>query len=307
MLQDKPYFTLNVDMADCVYELIFNGVYIYSELNSLPLRTEFPVNHWITRGANTVVLNIYQDKEEPLADDARCDVTFCVRHSGAAVTARQVISRLRFTQQQEQAGIGCAGSTEAGRYQSSRELRPDAQGDVQVAQVQRQPLPYEAMRGIGLLQEVSFVSALPQWKYLQAQTLPALAALSPGELEYWHQDLYSQYAVVQSALLKKDIDRLMRMCAHRNAEMDAAYYLPPGTRAAQLRAALTDAAYSNEQELVSLMPDFVGIETMPNRKLVRMTRASGAPAIAFNYRREDISRAFEFIFGKQNDQWIVCR
>ncbi len=307
MLLDKPYFTLNVNMADCVYELIFNGVYVHTELDCIPLISEFPVNHWMAPQHNVITLNLYFDHDNKLPAGARCDVTLCVRAVGAPMASRLVLSRVHYSHAREQGGIGTVGSTEAGAYDSAHLCRPDPAGDIKVAAVVQAPLPEGQMPGITLTQEIAFASALPAWGFLDGDELPELAALMPREQEQWHRELFAQYSVMQAALSHGQVDMLVTMCAQRNRELDAAFFLEPGTRAAALRAALLDATTAGDQELLALAPDYVGMETMPNGKLTRMVRASGGPAIVFNYKHDDISRSFDFIFGRQDGRWVVYR
>lgn len=306
MLTEKPYFTLQVNTADCVYELLVNGAYVHIDPEGSPLLTEFAVNPWISAGRNIITLNVYYGAADRPADGARAEIALCVRRAGSPWQTRACISRLHYSAARARAGLACAGSTLAGRYHSQHGFLPHAEGDVLIADVTQGGLQYADIHGISLSQELQFDCPLPPWQFLQGDDLPALESAAPAEVQRWHDELYRQYQQLHSDLDAGRLDRVLTRCELRCREMDAAFFLPPGSKRGELRAALAVGGGA-DQDALALSPEELGMEIMPNRKLVRMIRANGEPAIVFNHKTLDLSRAFDFIFMRRGAQWVIAR
>jgi hypothetical protein len=93
----QPYYTLQVDVAGCAYDIRMNDAPVYENRRGFPMAAEFPVNRWLRNGENRMSVRVYPVPGRPGLDkEAKCTLTVYRREREAARESRVEEARLEY-------------------------------------------------------------------------------------------------------------------------------------------------------------------------------------------------------------------
>ncbi|MFH1347445.1 MAG: hypothetical protein ABIH22_02015 [Candidatus Margulisiibacteriota bacterium] len=97
---NKPYYTVQLDISNCVYDVRINDALLFEENEGFPVRVELPINHWLKDGSNIIsaYLKPYPG-EKTLRKDCDFLATVYVRESGSKRDARIEVVKLEYSSQ----------------------------------------------------------------------------------------------------------------------------------------------------------------------------------------------------------------
>ena len=311
MLTEKPYFTLYIDAHLCVGYCLLNGQFMHAaEMD--PVRLDLPVNHWIKKGGNELMVMLMPMDEEgnmgEFAQGARCEITLSVRQSGSSAEDNIAISSLKLDAS-DPAHIG--GNTPAERLDSNNGFAPDKKGDVKIGKVKK-----ESFHDVGVIIDRSITLpkiGLPAWKFYGSDDITGLSGVDiEGQLdeetyERLKAELLPIYRKIWDALESGDIDEILPLYEERSSEMDAAFFNEPGDIAKRLAERLKESASSSEQELWPITDDNVMFKVSDNNKLAWLVQNDQNPLLSFNEPALEIAHHYEAIFRKSGSEWILTR
>jgi hypothetical protein len=307
MLQNKPVFTLRLNMQDCRYSVELNGVQINRNDSGDSLTVNIPVNHWMRTGANEITLSLLTFKGKyPISADARCEVSLQVRPDDGTNAQTVTISHLVFSGKLASVGSkGTEGSTAAGQYDSKRQFYPVRKGDVTISETTIGPDP-TAKESKQARQTITLTTPFPEWAFFKSDNLPDVFTMADAEYDRYLDSVLVHYKRISDAIKNKNVDSILPMFEERNREIDQAFYSPPGTTAEKIATALKDAANDPDLEPLEVKADHLMTRTHDNNKLLELVREGGGNAIVFNIRGGG-SESYPIIFRKQGDKWIITR
>jgi len=305
VLNQRPLFNLNIEASKSRYFIYINGVLVHKEfVSDGDMNATFPVNHWMHPSDNVMAIEVLPEHDGTVRNGAKLKVELQV-HSDAVAGPRHTIATIDFQQKYADEGSPTKHSSSQGRYDSENDFAPSDEGDVWVSEVSAYPVAdYKGY--VMYKRELKIPSALPLWKFFDSDDLPDYDAMSDDNYYAARDDLYKEYKNIESAMEDGDIESILPLFAERSSEIDAAFYLEPGTTQKSLHASIERVARSDEHVLVALKPDRVGITREENGKLVSLTRKNMRGAITYNLDGGGAER-FHLIFRKQDGEWILTR
>ena len=309
VLNDKPYFTLALDMKASSFFIYVNGVEVLSNFSGSAFATELPLNHWMRPGENTLTLTVTPPKEGlPLNPKAAYTLALKVRSHGHASELAQTVATLSYSGKRAAIGDPTGESSPAGLFNSAQHFYADKKGDVRVSEIEAKPNPNPNIQNaLTFTRKLDIPSSLPKWAFFDSDDIPDIDPMSEAESDTFLRRLLEEYIKVSRALQTQRVDEVLPLFDERNRELDAAFYYKAGTMRQKIRDALIDASSDKTAELAVLSEDYVKFEYAENNKLVRLIRESNKPAIVQNLKNSIGSQSFDLVFRYKNGKWILTR
>ena len=93
----EPYYTVQLNMAGCVYDVRVNDAPLYENVRGYPVVVELPANRWIRNGGNELGLHLRpQAGKTALDEGAKASAVVYVREKEADRETRQQVARLEY-------------------------------------------------------------------------------------------------------------------------------------------------------------------------------------------------------------------
>lgn len=307
ILDRQPIFELRLQSFGTSFFLEMNGISMLKEYDDFAqIETTVPVNQWVRSGRNILGLYVL-----PKEEGARINPS---SHVNAELWVREVsgsknefkLASISMKGEMVTEGRSAETGTPSGSFDSHRGFMAAEEGDLIVEDTTvRDVLDYRG--GLILERAITVSCPLPEWAFFNSDELPDYDSAPDDQYYLARDELFVEYMKIQDALAKGNIDFIVSTIAERNREADTAFYLEPGTTEKKIRFSLTDAIKDNNLELAELLPDYVGIRVEDNRKLVRLVRSGDTAAIGFDFKSFPGSQSYDFIFRRENGNWIVTR
>lgn len=307
VLNNKPYFTLALDMKASSFFIYVNGVNVFSSFSGGAISTELPLNQWMRSGENTLTLVVTPPQMGAALSGATAyTLALKVRSNGQPGELAQTVATLVYSGKGALIGKPTGDSSPAGVFNSAQQFRTDEKGDVRVSEIEAKA-DQDIQNALRFTRALDIPSSLPKWAFFDSEDIPDIDAMSDSTLDKFKQPLFEEYLKVYRALQTQRIDEVLPLFDERNRELDAAFYNAPGTMRKKLRDALIDAATDKNAELVNLGNDSVGFEIEENKKLARLNRNDFKPAIVQNFKNSIGSQSFDLVFRYKGGKWILTR
>ncbi len=307
ILKNKPVYQLSIKAFGAKYFIEVNGKTVFQELFSDgKIITTVPINHWMRSGANTIGIYVFPENPEgKIRPNASAAITLIVSDKDKP-DIEQSVTNIVFSGKLLSDNKAVSNSSPSGKLDSNRDFSASASGDVEVFDLDQESVPnYEG--AFHFSRTINIPSSLPLWAFFESDDVLDYDAMSDEDY-YKHLDvLLAEYMKVQRALESGDINAVIPMFAERNKELDAAFYLEPGTMEKKIGVSLLEATDKNEYELVTLRKKSVNITTEDNRKLASLTREGDNSAIVLNFKKGQGSQSYPLIFRLKDGKWILTR
>jgi len=312
LLQEKPVFEIKISAFGVKYFVEVNGISVLSELDpDGQVSLTLPINHWMRSGENTIGISAFPNKEKmPFNSRGYVKIDLTVRElskKGKTYT----VATLHFSGKKDENQSHTGMSSPSGIYASTMEFQLLESGDINVVDpVDKPMIGYEG--AILFERKINIPSSLPLWKFFISEKIPDYTTIeNENEYDRAMAPLFKEYEKLQNALSNRKVEPILSMFEERNQEIDMAFYLEPGTTAADLRESLLSAAGNKDLELLGLSIDNVNWHLEDNGKLVSLRRYGLDHAIILNYVNEKKaavgSRAYPMYFRLQDGKWILTR
>jgi hypothetical protein len=277
-----------------------------------PVRYDQPVNHWIKKGENELMLMLMPIDEEggmgTFPNDARCELTLSVKQSGVSSDGHIVISSLRFGATES----GYIGSnTPAGKLDSNNGFVPDKKGDVKIGETQK-----ETFHDVGQIISRSITLpriGLPAWKFYGSDDITDCSGvdidgqMDPEAREALKAELLPIYRKIWSALNSGDVDEIIPMYKERSSETDAAFFKSPGDTDSRLIEVLKENVADPEKKLWPITDENTMVKVSDNNKLVALVQNNTKSLLCFDESGAEVAYYYDTIFRKKGKKWIIAR
>ena len=307
ILKSKPVYQLSVKAFGTKYFVQLNGVIIHQELFSGgQLSTALPVNHWMRSGMNTIGIYVFPENPgDEININASVTITLMVSDKDNP-NIQYSVANISFSGKHLSGNKAVVASSPSGRFDSERDFSASTSGDVEIHDITKKNIStYEGE--LLFSRKIDIPSSLPVWAFFKSNDVPDYKPMSDADY-YKHMDvLLVEYMKVQKALESGNVEAVMPLFAERNKELDAAFYLEPGTMEKKISAALLGATDKNEYELVILTREYVDFTVEDNQKLASLTRVGDKPAITLNFKKGSGAERYSLIFRLKDGKWILTR
>jgi hypothetical protein len=306
MLQNRPYLTVELEISGCLFDARVNGNRILWDFSGNQIKVELPVNQWMISGENNLSVNLYYLEDDPHGELAEMKATLKVRSSGTQ-SPKYDITSMAFDSKSKTAQSSIAGS-----FNSNMGFEASAAGDVSVGKITTSP-PIEDVPGIVLSRTVSLPLNLPLWGFVHSEVISDRMPeeMNQKEIDAFYSEikdeLYPIYNQIQLALGAGNIEKILPMFEERNREIEQAFYYPKGKMAKDLASSLKESATDSKWTLLEMTPEVVTVDLSPNRRLIRLMNTDGSPAIIFNRTDGSMHEAYDIVFRRSGNNWIITR
>lgn len=311
MLTEKPYFTVSLETNLCVGYLLLNGQLLHAA-EMMPLKFDVPVNHWIRKGENELMMMLLPIDEQgnlsKFPRNTKCTMTLRVRQSGSSLEENRAITALTFMAKDP---TGIEGNTPEGRLDSKNGFAPADKGDVLIGKAKKKPFQEGAVivsRTI-TLPEIG----LPEWRFFTSDNITNLSGADIGgrldeeTSDKLKKELLPVYRKIWNALKARKVDDVLPLFEERNQEIDAAFFKKPGDTGAKLAKELKDSASDPKWKLWPITDNNVIIQLYDNNKLARLSQNNGKPLISFDHTTDKMTYDYDILFRKSGNKWIITR
>ena len=311
MLTEKPYFSISLESDLCMGYFLLNGQLLYAA-EMAPVKFDLPVNHWIKKGDNELVMMLAPVDEEgnfgKFPRNMKCAMTLRVKQSGSNSGEILTIAALKFAAIDP---TGIEGNTPAGRLDSKNGFAPANNGDVLIGKAKKEP--FQEVGAIVTRSITLPAIGLPEWKFFKSDNITDLSGVDiAGRLDEETSDrlkkeLLPIYRKIWSALKARKVEEVLPLFEERNKETDAAFFKKPGDTGKMLAKELKDSASDPKKKLWPITDDNVIIQIYDNNKLVRLSQNNQKPLLSFDHVTDKISFSYDVIFRKSGNKWIITR
>jgi hypothetical protein len=307
----KPLFNLKFDLEECAYDVYVNGGLLARDAEAAPAHDALPINHFVRHGDNELELFVYRSPE---ASENQCTarLTLQIGDDDKPDAPDKPVFTMAYSDKTA-ATAPTAGSSPAGRFDSTRDFAASASGDTWVG-------PMEFRKGLGRVEHVysvkrsfKIVTPFPTWRFFHGDKLPPSWSIPRDEVLKHYAEVLAAYRPLWQLLSKKDVNGFLDACEERSQEMDIAYYKTPGETRARLRELVEAAMKDDTVALTSIEDDEPGkywrYDVGPNGLLIGLSSGTTASPI-LRYEMKDgtpFSLIFPAVFRKKNGKYFVAR
>jgi hypothetical protein len=310
MFAGKPYVTLRIQAESMPFQVHVNDAPVSYSQTGGPADETYPINQFLNAWGDNVfsILAIpwtQADDTHRFDEPAFIKVTVLVQEAGALDKPGVAIGTLAFRGKHGNTPQALEESSSAGTFDSAKQLAESSRGDVVVGQphIRR----FTSAETLIASRTIAMPMPLPQWEFLRSDKIVFdLDIDRPSDVELYEQVL-AAYEVVWKGLKAGQVDAILSLFEERSRNNDAAFYLPPGTSQAKLKALLEEACHDPGLQLRALHREEPWtLDVGPGQRTVRfMTGPQGSAALRFT---DDVglSTALPITFRKQGERFIIA-
>jgi len=307
----KPYYSISLESNLCMGYFLLNGQLLHTA-EMTPVRFDVPVNHWMRKGENQLVMMLAPVDEQgnlgKFSRNMKCTMTLRVRESGSNSGENVTIAALTFVAKDP---TGIKSNTPEQRLDSKNGYTPAKNGDVLVGKAKKEPF-----QDVGAIVTRSITLpeiGLPEWKFFTSDNITNLSSvdiesrLDEETSNKLKKELLPIYRKIWSALETRKVEDVLPLFEERNSETDAAFFKKPGETGNMLAKELRDGASDPKKKLWPITDDNVVIQLYDNNKLVRLSQNNGKPLLSFDDVANHLAYHYDVIFRKSGNEWIITR
>jgi hypothetical protein len=307
----KPEYFIKLDMYACPRFIDINGIVLEKDLKGLASTAEYPINHFIRKGENTISIHYAPDEymKTTTNADSRCNISVWVR---GTVSSKKVDFKVTDLDYVPDYNIPLneryKNSMNDGNYKYANEnpIKVTDTGDFTNSKVM-QGETGEFANGVSRIYR-SFEADVPfpEWSFFSAEKIfdhpltsdkykAMKSIIWPMVLELW--DLFED----------KKIDQILPLFEHRSHELDLAFYREPGYSIRSLEHSLK-MVYKENYPLDRIDSGNMQLVVSYNEKLVTIINAADSSGTVLFYDKElDTNTFYDVVWMKKDGKWIISR
>jgi hypothetical protein len=321
----QPFYTVKLNTRHCGYRIAVNGCVIDEDRIGELSNTEYPINHYLKNGANSIDiyhLNIVRKngKKKGLHEEGFLTLSLCVRENDSAES--MVLSKTVYDSAKVRRDEGKVIYTDIeGLLETIEKSTPHSQFDV----VSNKILPnengvftvgqYQVKKGqtkaLQITQTVTLPAPFPLWRFFQADDLPPHNDLSDDEWIATRKMMIEQvYQPVYQALLDDDTEALTALFAGRGKELDQAFYKKDGQDVYEMVKHLKGIINNPDfQPIRALKFDYCDVAVAFNQKMTWLHNwdLTMSGKLEFKHKEAEIVTRIPVQFARFDGNWEIVR
>lgn len=313
MLRGQPYLTARIEAEHVLFEVHVNGGFVSTDITGSPASETVPINQFLRSGVNQMSVLVYPFEQDDgsfkFDAGARLTLTIIAREAGdRADAASFALCSIAFNGADAGTPAAIKASSAAGFLDSSRDFAVVSTGDVRLGPVQIEQARTDGI--VVLSRELDLRLPFPEWRFLSSDAEEPTYSLEEAELTSRYNALFAAYEEIWRAMNARDLGKLLPMFEERSQEIDAAFYLPPGSTQARLKEGFESAFKDRGAKLAPIRTGdgFWHYDVGPGGRLMRLSRGDqGSAILRFTLQSDDYSRVFPVSFRRKNGRYIVAR
>jgi len=320
----QPFYTIRFKSQHCGYRLAVNGCVIEDDRIGEQSAMEYPINHWLKSGENTIDiyhLNINTPfGKKGLLTDGCLNLELCVRENDShevTVLSTTEYNGAKLNIDENRANYDDIDALRSTIETSTQPTQFDVIDDQVILSDQGAFIigDYQVKKGITkalqITQKLTLPAPFPLWRFFEADDLPYHNDLSDDEWKATRQMMIDEvYQPIWQALHDDDAQAIKDLFAGRGKELDQAFYKKNGQdvyeMVVHLRGIINDDDLSSVRELDF---DYCDVAVAFNHKLswLHNWKLSLSSKLAFDHLGADIETRIPVMFARFDGKWEIVR
>lgn len=306
----EPEYYVKLDMHSCPRTVIINGVIIEDNPDGYSSSTEFPVNHWIRDGENTLELFMLSDEDmdEDVNETSRCNASVWVKglvngeEQNHKVVDLNYTPNLRLPQKDRY-----KSSLPAGTYQLTgvNPTLSDKHRDLTIGEIKTGEDYFNA-GGTKFYRNFTANVPFPEWSFFTAEKIFSYP-LNEDKFLALEKVVWPKLVKIWDMFENKEIDKILPLFETRSQELDLAFYRKPGDSLKSFEMDLKNV-YKKGLPFDRRADDEMQLVISYNEKLVTMVNAATQQGSVMFYEKEsDSVTFFDIVWMKKDGKWSIIR
>jgi len=308
---EQPEYYLKLDMHSFPRTLVINGVIIEKDLSGRgSSSSQFPINHWIKKGENTLELHYGPEKfiKKRTNEHSRCGVSVWVKGKVEGKTVKHKIADLTYTPNYDiPLNERYKDSMPAGHYIYNVESpkTTSEKGDFVIGEIKADSDKF-AQKGNRIYRTFTADVPFPEWSFFSADKIFEYPMTSE---KFADMNVKTWPMVVElwDLIETKKMDKILPLFETRSKELDIAFYREPGYSIESFEHDLKNV-FDKGYPLDRLESNKMQLVVSYNEKLVTKVNAgSGNGTLLFYDKTDNTYTFFNVVWMKKDGKWIIIR
>ena len=308
---EKPSYYIKLNMVNCPRLLTVNGIEIERDFAGDTSYGEYPINHYIKNGENSVEFLVGEKDYmlENVNENSKGIVEVRVRGKingqGVDYKVADINYSPNYTGDVKDL---YASSMASGAYsfENNNEVKLNSKSpDFSVGDITLAPLYYE---GAGHIFRRTFTVSVPfpEWSFFSAEKVFDIP-YSEAQYDKYESQLLPELRSLESLFAKKDLNSILPKFELRSKEVDMAFYKEPGTTQSELKVGLENV-FNNEFYLEPIEDEYLQLLISYDGRLSALLNAADM-AGSIIYRDGDGGgyTFYSIYWMKKDGKWVIAR
>lgn len=307
---EKPQYYVKLNMVGCPRIVTVNGFEIESDFDGSTNLTEYPINHLIKNGENSIELAVGEKDFvlESQTKESMCEIKVLLKGKSGNKEVEYTLTNIKFTANYTSNPFDLVSeSMSAGSFSlgEDNQISMDAPHYFEVGDIRFDP---EYNEGAGKTMVRSFTAEVPfdEWAFFSGDKIYDLP-FSDEEYERANSEIYNLTVDVRKVFESRDLDKILPLFEMRSSEIDKAFYKDPGSTISELEAGIR-YIIKNDFPIVEQDDDTMELSVSYDGKLVSKVDAENmAGTVMFRDTNSGTYTAYTIYWMKKDGKWIIAR
>ncbi len=308
---EKPNYFLKLEMAKCPRVIAVNGIELERDFSSASNYSEYPINHYIRNGKNTLEFMVGEEQymkgntDNTSSCKAEIRVRGLINGKKAEYKITDIVYSPNYTDKKSDLFEKSMASGSYSYSGLSETVRNDDSIDFSTGAIKLGTIYFNGV-GDNFQRDFTANVPFPEWMFFNGDTINT----HPINDDIYY-DLKKEIIPITQKMWdlfeSKEIDKILPHFEKRSAEIDQAFYKEPGTTQGELQRSIENNYKQNypllrkDDKKMQLVLTFSG-------KLVTLVNAGTmSGTVLFLDEETDILTFYTIYWMKKDGKWIIAR
>jgi len=308
---EKPEYFIKLDMYACPRYVDINGIVIEDDISGRASASEFPINHFIRKGNNTISIHYAPDAymKQKTNSDSRCNISVWVRGTVNSKKVNYKVTDLDYIPDYNiPLNERYKKSLRDGNYKYAinEPEKASGSGDFTVGEVKTgKPGEFEADVS-RIYRSFEADVPFPEWAFFSAEKIFDYP-LSDEKYLQMESVIWPMVENLWALFEDEELEKIIPLLEFRSKELDLAFYREPGYSIKSFKHSL-ETVYKEGYPLNRKDKKHMQLVVSYNEKLVTLVNAgSGNGTVMFYDKELDTNTFYDIVWMKKDGQWIIAR
>jgi len=308
---EQPEYFLKLDMHSFPRTLVINGVVIEEDLSGRgSSASQFPINHWIKKGENTLELHYGPEKfiKKRTNEYSKCNVAVWVKGKVEGKPVKYKVADLNYTPNYDiPLNERYKDSMSAGSYLYNTESpKPtNEQGDFFIGEIKADSDKFD-QKASRIYRTFTADVPFPEWAFFSADKIFDYP-MNDDKYDDMNVKTWPMVVELWDLIETKKMDKILPLFEARSKELDMAYYREPGHSLESFEHDLKNV-FKQGYPLDRLESSKMQLVVSYNEKLATKVNAGdGNGTLLFYDKKDNTYTFFNVIWMKKDGKWIIIR